>query len=376
MGEIDSRSSQLSINGPPEVGCQDSRVTLNNGLIPAREIAERVGFLRRLLLLVRQKQSWSPVVITGQFWRYLINIGMRREILRLLKLRPYAEIVQNNPRFAFRYLASNYLVRGFTVKERASCFLNHYRFMYSVLPECDLHQILQGDITLYEIVKDDNHFSLSIGSPERIGDREGELSLDMRVDGRNIFNLSFTIVPGWVLKSGVAQVLLITRLQGKLGCRPQIRLARKALHEFFPGKLLVAALQGVAEAFGVCELRAICGTMQRAYSQEYSAVLKSCYDDFFANLGMTRTTAGFYATSIPIGGRPLETFKGHNRTRARKRRAMRQQIQSACAGFLLELADRASNFSSGAVNSILAQEDLESRLSPISCPAPDNNRTL
>jgi uncharacterized protein VirK/YbjX len=117
-------------------------------------------------------------------------------------------------------------------------------------------------------------------------------------------NLSFTIVPGWVVKSEAAELLLITRLQGTKGTRPQIKLAQKTLHEFFPRKLLLAAMQGIADAFGICELGAICATKQGAYSKEYSAIFKNCYDDFFANLGMTRTTAGFYSCPIPIEDRP------------------------------------------------------------------------
>ena len=181
MGQVPSRSHQLSGNAPPKVRLQGSCVMSNDGLIPVREIGKRRGFLRWLFLLVRQKGSWSPAAIAGESWRFFINIGLHREILRLLKLRPFDEIAQNNPGFAFKYVVPNYLARGFTIKERASCFLHHYRRMYAALPEYVLHQILQGDVRLHEIAEGRNCFALSIGSPELIADREGELSLDLRV---------------------------------------------------------------------------------------------------------------------------------------------------------------------------------------------------
>jgi uncharacterized protein VirK/YbjX len=371
MGEIQSRSCQVSVNAPLKDGFQDSRVTSNGALVVLRELGTRFGILRRLFILVRQKTSWSPVVIAGEFCRFLINIRQHREIHRLLKLRPFAEIVQNNPGFAFICLVPNYLGRGFTGTECASCFLHHYRRLHAALPESALRQILQGYITLHEIAEGGNCFALTIGLPEPIGRFEGELSLDLRVNGKKVFNLSFTIVPGWVVKSAAEEILLITRLQGALGSRPQIRLARRAFHEFFPKKLLLAALQGIAEAFGIGELGAICATKQRAYSQEYSTILKSSYDDFFADLGMTKTTAGFYSSPIPIDGRPLASFKGRNRSRARKRRAVRQQVLSACATFLLRAADWAAGCSSGAVNSTPVPGAVESRVSPISCFTPD-----
>lgn len=371
MGQVPSRPFQISDNGPLNVRFQDSRATSSDGLIPVRKLKDQFGFVKGLLQLVSQKMSWSPAVIAGEFWRYLINIGMRREVLRLLTLRPYAKIVQNNPRFAFKYLAPNYLARGFTIKERASCFLHHYRRMYAALPENVLNQILQGAVTLHEIAEGGNRFTLSISSPELIGDREGELSLDMQVDGRKVFNLSFTIVPGWVVKSDVAEILLITRLQGTSRCRPQIRLARKAFHEFFPGKLLLAALQSIADTFGIGELDAVCATKQRAYSKEYSAILKGDYDDFYAKVGMVKTAAGFYSSPVPIEDRPLASFKGRNRSRARKRRAIRQQIQSACAAFLLGATDRAAHCSSGALNSTEVWGAVEARGGPVSCSTPD-----
>jgi uncharacterized protein VirK/YbjX len=375
MGQVPSRPFQISDNGPLNVGFRDFRATPSDGLIPARKLNDQFGFFKGLFQLVSQKMSWSPAVITGEFWRYLINIGMRREVLRLLGLRPYAEFVQNNRRFAFKYLAPNYLARGFTIKERASCFLHHYRRMYAALPENVLYQILQGEVTLHEIAEGGNRFTLSIGSPELIGDREGELSLDIQVDGRKVFNLSFTIVPGWVVKSEAPEILLITRLQGTSRCRPQIRLARKAFHEYFPGKLLLSALQGIADAFEVDELGAICATRQRAYSKEYSAILKGNYDDFFAKVGMVKTGAGFYSGSVPIKGRPLASFKGRNRTRARKRRAVRQQVQSACTAFLLGAADQVALSSSVAVNSIPIPGAVEPQPDPASCPRPNRDLT-
>jgi uncharacterized protein VirK/YbjX len=199
---------------------------------------------------------------------------------------------------------------------------------------------LQGYATLHEIAEGGNRFALTLSLPERLGEKEGELSLDLRMDGKGFFNLSFTIVPGWVLESEAAEILLITRLQGMLGAGSQIRLARKAYREFFPGKLLLAALRGVADAFGIGELRAVCATKQRGYEKEYAATLKKIYDDFFAHLGMVKTASGFYSSRIPIEGKPLASIKGRNRSRARKSRATRRQIQLACTAFLRGTADQ------------------------------------
>ena len=222
MNEIQSRSFRPSVNANLKVGFQSSRGASNSGHIPAR-----LGFIGRLLILARQRISWSPALITAELWRLFVNLGAYREILRLLKLRPFDEIAQSNPRLALKFVVPDYLARGFTVRERASCVLHHYRRMHSALPESTLRQILHGYVTLHEFHKDGNRFALTMGLPEQVGDREGELSLDLRVNSNRIFNLSFTIIPGWVVKSEVSEVLLITRLQGMLRSGSEIRLARR-----------------------------------------------------------------------------------------------------------------------------------------------------
>ena len=145
-----------------------------------------------------------------------------------------------------------------------------------------------------------------------------------------------------ILKSEVGEILLITHLQGKRGCSTQIKLARKVLFDYSPRAMLLAALQGIADSFGIDEIEAVCATKQRSYKGEFSALFKNGYDDFFARAGMVKTPTGFYSSPIPIEGKPLATFMGRARSRAKKRRASREQIRMACASFLLGVADQAA----------------------------------
>jgi uncharacterized protein VirK/YbjX len=368
MGEIQSRSLQLPVNALLKVGVQDCRATTKDDLIPARQRSRWLSLLRWPLILALQRISWSPVLIASELWQVLTNIPTQREIFELLKLPPFDEAVQQNPGLAFKYVIPNYLVRGFTVAERASCFLHHYRRIHAVLPERLLSQILKGSVTLHEITKDGNRFAIKIGRSAPPCDKEAELSLSLDVDGTKVFALSFVLAPGWVIRSAVTEVLLITCFKGSRGCSPQIKLLLKAFREYPPRKQLLYALQGIADAFGIDTIAAVCSTKQRAYTQEYSATLKRSYDDFFAEVGMVKTAAGFYSGFIPFEGKPLALFEGRNRPRARKRRAIRRQIQSACSAFILGAADRAADSFSGAANATLAKGAFESRSRPISNP--------
>jgi uncharacterized protein VirK/YbjX len=243
-------------------------------------------------------------------------------------------MVQSNSRFAFKYLTRDYLVRGFSVTERASCFLHHYRRLHELLPDCLLRQILQKELTLHEFPEGDNRrrFALTLGLA-RPYDNQGELTLRLRVDGDIVFGLSFTIVPGSVVESQAAETLLITRLQGTKGCHRQIGVAAKAMHEVAPGRLLLAALQGVAGSFGIREIAAVSAVRQTSYSKGSPLAFKKAYDDFFAELGMPKSRTGFFLSAVPIERKPLTSIKRSHRQRARKRRAFQSQVQLACAAF-------------------------------------------
>ncbi|HEY5214672.1 MAG TPA: DUF535 family protein [Acidobacteriaceae bacterium] len=352
MGEIQGRPFQFAVNACPEVNLQDSGIAPSGGPVAQRKRGKRLGFFRPLLTIARQGIVWSPLKIAGESWRGLISMSIWREILDLLKLEPFDEIIESNPALAFKYVVSNYIARGLTLAERASCFLHHYNCIRVALPTEILRQILQGDVEFHRISKGDNWFALVIGLPKPHIDREGELCLSLVVNDQKVFNLCFTIVPGSVVKSEFTEALLITHLQGVKGCNTQIQLARKAFRDYSPRVLLLAALQGVADALGILRIEAVCATKQRSYTKECSYTLIRGYDDFFTKAGMVKTAAGFYSSPVPIEGKPLASYRGRNRTRARKRRAMRKQIQSACTALLSGPADRVALASSVDVNSI------------------------
>ena len=292
----------------------------------------------------REGLSWLPQAVVAQcgvLWRGFTHVATHREVLRfLLRLPPYAELVFSDQIFASKYLTQNYLVRGFSVDKRAACFLHHYHRLHTALPDSLLRRTLQEDVTIYEIPEDAKRFILTMGK-SRPSYKEGELSLHLRVDGNIVFVLSFTIVPGWVANSQAAEILLITRLQGVKGAFFHISDATKTLHDVAPDALLFAALQGVANAFGIGEIVAVSGTRQSYFSQDAAAVFKEAYDDFFAGLGIPKDKAGFFRIPLPFQEKPLSLIKHGHKIRTREKRAFKQKIQSACAGFFEEFAPAA-----------------------------------
>jgi uncharacterized protein VirK/YbjX len=298
--------------------------------------------IEKLAIFPTQIKVRLPTLLVGVLWRGLTHVGTHRRLLRfLLRIPAYTEFVISSPSFAFKYLTKNYLVKGLTVADRVFCFLHHYKRLHMALPDSLLRLILQKDVVLLEICEAAHRFTITLGL-SRPYDEEGELSLDLRVDDEIVFILAFTIVPGLVVHSPAAEILLISRLQGIKGAYTSISLATRALHDVAPDAMLLAALQGIADAFGITEIVAVSAVRQSCYSEKFAASFIEAYDDFFAELGIPKNPDGFYSTPVPIHGKPLSSIKQGHKLRTKEKRAFKQQIRVDCAAFFEEFAPAAA----------------------------------
>jgi uncharacterized protein VirK/YbjX len=292
-------------------------------------------FLGPAAALAQKWETWSPARIARVAWGALTNIGAGCEILGLLRLPAFAELVRTDSRFSFKSLIRDYLVRGFTITERTACFLHHYRRLQTSMSASLLHRTLHQQVTVVESQIGGARYEITLCYSREI-EKEGELSLNLHVDGAIVFVLSFNIVPGWVVKSQAAEVLLITRLQGTKGYYRQIRLATRDLHDVGPAALLLAALQGLAQAFAIGEMAGVCATRQSSYSKELFGLYQSAYDDFFDELGAARNSAGFFVSPLPLPEKPVACVKQGHKLRTREKRSFKRQIAANVCRLLLE----------------------------------------
>lgn len=297
---------------------------------PATSEATREPSIRGLLvgplsILARQKKTWSPALLAGVLWRAVTNIGRHRRILQVLNQPVYAQIARNDPRFAFKYLTHGYLARSFSVAQRAASFVHHYTRLNEKFPRPFLLRILEHDVTLACMEEGGSRLAITFGL-SRTHDKEGELSLNLEVDGEMVFILSFTIVPGKVVLSEADDALLITRIQGVKGCYRQIQRATRALHDVAPGALLIAALQGLGEALGIRVLACITATDQSSYCREWDHSFRTAYDDFFTELGIAKNAANIFLSPIPLPEKPLLFVKQGHKLRTREKREFKRAI--------------------------------------------------
>jgi uncharacterized protein VirK/YbjX len=288
---------------------------------------EKRTFVDTFLNLAHQDHNFyrSPARFARLVWAFSTNLFRQVEILRILALPAFKKLVRVEPIFPFKYLTRDYLVRGISPAERAVCFAHHYRRLSTMFSEPVLEQILYSDITLLEKQTPDHLFSVRFRL-ERAEVREGELSLALQVDGVTVYILQFAIVPGRVVKSDAAEVLLVSRLQGIKGSYRQVHLATKAFLDVAPPALLLALLHGIAKLCAIDEMAGISATKQFSYIEKCAQSFQTAYDDFWVELGATRVSESFFACPIPPLEKPLDSITNGHRARTRKKRAFKQQL--------------------------------------------------
>jgi hypothetical protein len=307
------------------------QVSKNRTNDPRNKVRCAGSLLQELSELAVKPNSWARLKVAGVLWRALTNLSCsHRDVLALGKNPIYAEHLKNDPRFLFKYLTHDYLARSMSVPARAACFVHHYRRLSAILPAGLIKLLLAEGIELAAIDGNGRRFTVDMvysWPKDEIGaDKEGELSLNLRMDGTFVYVLSFSIVPGRAIGCKARDVLLISRLQGERGRSETVTQFYKSLHYLKPDALLMAALSGIGKAFGIERIACVRGQDQTAYQSDLDHDFQTAYDEFFSALGVPTNAAGYYVSPIPLPEKPLEDIRGGKRQRSRARRAIKQQV--------------------------------------------------
>lgn len=281
--------------------------------------------LRLAFYLPRRLAHKSPTSIARKLWLVATNATRQASIMRALAQPAFADYTLRFPCLTYKYIEENDLAQSFTMRERATCHLHHYRFLQSRFSSGLLSRLLQDQVSVFEACEDGHRFVIAMAVAIQ-GFYEGELRLVFQVDGDEVFGLSFTFIPGSLVGSKSRDVVLISRLQGVKGRHELIYLAEKALLGIKPAALLVSALEGVCAACGVSELAGVTAANQPYFHPEIEHIFKLAYDDFFTDIEATIVRPGFFHSPIPLHRKPMELINKSKRARARKRRAFKSQI--------------------------------------------------
>ncbi|MGA8172973.1 MAG: DUF535 family protein [Methylocystis sp.] len=299
-----------------------------------------------IINVIYKHRDWSLAAFVKLFTVFpsivLFNLRSQRHIFKLMKRPALSGIAKIQPQFPFKHISEPYLAHGLTPSNRINSLVHNYNFLDENISELFLRDMVNGLIPVYDTVVNDSHYSVVIGlsGPPF---KEGEMSLELHLDGFRIFVMSFSFVNSSIIDAGSrSNSILISRMQGGRGCFNLIKAATKDLQDTSPPHILFAALNGVAVAlnidfiFGTSAAKHVCGAKHNA------ELFQSAYDDFFKSVGATEAVNGFFRFDVPVGNKQIELIKRAHRSRTKKKRRFKSTI-SEHARLIIQRNCRASH---------------------------------
>jgi len=215
---------------------------------------------------------------------------------------------------------------GLSTSDRAAFIANHYLQLGRRYSQKFIEEIYRIRPLIWQASMESREFGISLnGAPTGYG--EGEMSITLTADGADVYVLSFIFVPAKYFGIDGDQAVFITRLQGARGFGEEIKRTTLLFGGVSPALVLMAALQGIAQASGFRHVVGICAKEQACMRGDaFYSDLVSAYDEYWSALGGRRIESGHYYFPVPFLEKPYALIKRNHRQRVRRRRAFRRSV--------------------------------------------------
>ncbi len=283
-----------------------------------------MGGLRSLFRAVGiNPAALSP---TGRGWRLLTLCKHLPDYARYyLKLRrsAYGRVIPKGDPFFERKFVTPYLANFLTAEQRLTIqshlceFVDRSFCRQSVVPH------LKDGLVLWQKPCDDDVVTMVLSLPKRTM-LEGDLTLELLVNGSLIYRLSFSFVPGHVLGMDDPYVLLIGGSQGVHGTAHHCRRIARQNSEIPPSGLLLTGLRAIAEALDITTLGGVSAASQSVVHTAPD-LHTNAYDDLWTTHHGTLQN-GIYI--MPVRPTDDGAIEGSHKARTRRKRRYRQSLQA------------------------------------------------
>jgi uncharacterized protein len=161
-------------------------------------------------------------------------------------------------------------------------------------------------------------------SAVNVGHREGELTLMLRHQDKNVYASSFalTTIDG-------APTVVLGALQGlrSLDGADLIRDVTRQLHGCRPKKLMVSVVRAIGDLLGCTRILLVSNKNRITVNWRRADRISSNYDETWEEMGAVRRTDGNFELPCRDAGPDLAQVASHKRAEARRRMAL---IESVC----------------------------------------------
>jgi len=253
-------------------------------------------------------------------------LGGRQVLAELFAIPAFAQLLAARPRADALFFISHrhFLSRGLGIDARVACVLDHFRFEQGRFTPA-LLRALHGDGQRLWHHAGGCEIRLRANAATR---HEGPLSLVLRRDGQTLHELSFALIDAQRLgaEAGRGTVLFATRNQSLPSDAPALARFRGDFPQNSPAYFVLAALNGVAAALGLCRIVGVRDSCQIAFEPGYAASFRRSYDDFWLGFGGQLVGGHGLQMPVPAAVTPLTQLRAKHRARARQRREHWRQI--------------------------------------------------
>jgi uncharacterized protein VirK/YbjX len=245
---------------------------------------------------------------------------------RLLQTPKLGPLTEKHPHILSK-LQRPYLNRTLGPANRLRALKNHYRFITHHFPHEMVEQVyaarglLLASIPLGEI----GHFSLRLLYCDAL-EKEGDLTIQFSVEDYHapLALLTFSIS----VNEADRREVFIGGLQGSTAASDKdlIIAVTRAMHGLRPKALVVFALQQLAGAWAVTDIRAVSDAMHVYRHYRKRKKLRARYDEFWLECGGRPAQDGMFDLPTVPGQRDLTTIKANKRQMYRRRYAMLEKL--------------------------------------------------
>lgn len=280
----------------------------------------------RPLVPFRPLLSFLILIFPKYFVKY-IQLGVWRKLL--------SDTRAHDP---FYFIHHRYhLSRRLSLSQRVMNATTHHEYESTHYVDSYEKKVYRGEgIRLWSCEVDGHSFSLTLTGSEK-NRNEGELSVILTGDGRNLWRISFTYACGSTFRLPRRAVLFIARNQAE-------GEDRKIFYECFrqnqPQLFCLSAVCGLALANGWNSILAIRHDHQIAYDKCLDVGFNNSYTQVWKPFASREIDGHVFELPAPLTPTPLSEVSRSHRARARARRKFWEDISLSAQTTLAEYRRR------------------------------------
>lgn len=221
-----------------------------------------------------------------------------------------------------------YLSKGLSPAQRLAAVVHHYAFETSQFLPNYRQQVYGGlGLPLWEHNVGGHEFRIQLAASVQMR-WEGDLSIELFVDGVRLHIMSFAYVDAAIFGLEPAPIIYITRNQTHR-VQPGQGIFRATFKHTVPPYFCLAAVVGIATANDMRRVAAIGHAAQIASTPEIADTLKNSYDEIWLAFHATELNDQAFLLPVPMATAPVSELKAKHRKRALDRRRAWSAVTNA-----------------------------------------------